>query len=59
MSATMSVASCMNMSEYIVAINTDPQAPIFKVAHTAIVGDIYEILPQMIDNLKEGAHERL
>ncbi|MBR7041334.1 MAG: FAD-binding protein [Clostridia bacterium] len=58
-SGAIQFASCMNMSEYIVAINTDPQAPIFKVAHTAIVGDIYEILPQMIDNLKEGAHERL
>ena len=58
-SGAIQFASCMNMSEYIVAINTDPQAPIFKVAHTAIVGDIYEILPQMINNLKEGAHERL
>ena len=58
-SGAIQFASCMNMSEYIVAINTDPQAPIFKVAHTAIVGDIYEILPQMIKNLKEGAHERL
>ncbi|MBR6009705.1 MAG: FAD-binding protein [Clostridia bacterium] len=58
-SGAIQFASCMNMSEYIVAINTDPQAPIFKVAHTAIVGDIYEILPQMIRNLKEGANERL
>ncbi len=58
-SGAIQFASCMNMSEYIVAINTDPQAPIFKVAHTAIVGDIYEILPQLIKNPKEGAHERL
>ncbi|MBO7358920.1 MAG: FAD-binding protein [Clostridia bacterium] len=58
-SGAIQFASCMNSTEYIVAINTDPQAPIFKVAHTAIVGDIYEILPQMINNLKEGAHERL
>ena len=58
-SGAIQFTSCMNLSEYIVAINTDPQAPIFNTAHVAIVADLYEILPQMIKSLKEGAHEQL
>jgi electron transfer flavoprotein alpha subunit len=38
----------MQNSEKIVAINTDPQAPIFKIAHYPIVGDVYEELPKLI-----------
>ena len=54
-SGAIQFASCMNMSEHIIAINTDPEAPIFSVAHIAIVGDLYEILPDLIQKLKEGA----
>ncbi|WP_432663615.1 FAD-binding protein [Wukongibacter baidiensis] len=43
----------MNNSECIVAINKDENAPIFKAAHYAIVGDIYEILPKLIEKLKD------
>jgi electron transfer flavoprotein alpha subunit len=42
----------MNNSEYIFAINKDEKAPIFKVAHYGVVGDIYEIVPQLIENIK-------
>lgn len=42
----------MNNSEYIFAINTDEKAPIFKVAHYGVVGDIYEIVPQLIEQIK-------
>ena len=38
----------------IVSINTDKDAPIFDTAHIAIVGDLYEIVPQMIQKLKEA-----
>jgi electron transfer flavoprotein alpha subunit len=44
----------MNNSEYIFAINKDEKAPIFKVAHYGVVGDIYEIVPQLIENIKQG-----
>ncbi len=44
----------MNNSEYIFAINKDEKAPIFKIAHYGIVGDIYEIIPQLIEAIKRG-----
>jgi electron transfer flavoprotein alpha subunit len=37
----------MQNSSKIVAINTDPDAPIFKIAHYPIVGDLYEELPKL------------
>lgn len=42
----------MNGSEYIFAINQDEKASIFNVAHYGIVGDIYEIVPQLIQKIK-------
>ena len=37
----------------IIAVNSDKDAPIFKLAHVCIVSDLYEVLPQMISKLKE------
>ena len=43
----------MDQAEHIIAVNSDKDAPIFKLAHVCIVSDLYEVLPQMISKLKE------
>lgn len=42
----------MNGAEHIIAINTDPNASIFKVAHVGITGDLYKIIPELIEKIK-------
>jgi len=45
-------AAGMSQAAKIVAINTDPEAPIFQIAHYGIVGDFQEVIPRMIKAIR-------
>lgn len=53
-SGAVQFAAGMKSSDCIVAINTDKTAPIFDVAHYAVVGDVNEIVPRLINMVKEA-----
>ena len=52
-SGSVQFAAGMKNSDYIIAINNDPNAGIFDIAHLGIVGDLYEIVPRLIAKIRE------
>lgn len=50
-SGAIQFAVGMKGADRIVAINTDPEAPIFRVADVAIVGDLYQVLPVLTEKI--------
>lgn len=57
-SGSVQFAAGMGGADYIVAINSDPQAPIFRIAHLGLVGDMYEILPKTAEMILEYRKSR-
>lgn len=56
-SGAIQFTASMTGSEHIIAINSDPDAPVFNVAHVGIVGDLYQIIPPLIKKLEKEATE--
>jgi len=53
-SGSVQFVAGMKGAERIIAINTDPNAPIFKTAHVGIVGDLFKIIPRLLDLIQNG-----
>jgi electron transfer flavoprotein alpha subunit len=49
----------MDQSSKIIAINTDPNAPMFQIAHYRIVGDAAKVVPMMIKALRERSGDQV
>ena len=45
--------SGMNKSKYILAINSDPDAPIFKITDCGVAGDVGQVVPAILEKLKQ------
>ena len=57
-SGTVQFMAGMKNTKNIIAINEDPKARIFEIAHYPMVGDLYEIVPELIRIIKERRGDR-
>lgn len=48
-SGAIQFTTCMQGADHIVAINSDPEARIFSIAHYCIVDDLYDVVPKLIE----------
>ena len=53
-SGSVQFAAGMKNSDCIIAINQDPQASIFDIAHIGLVGDLNVIVPRLLEIIREG-----
>ena len=51
-SGAVQFTACMNAAQTIVAINSDPEAPIFRIANYRIVDDLYQVVPELIARIR-------
>lgn len=52
-SGAVQFAAGMKAADCIISVNTDPSAPIFDISHYCVVGDVNEIVPKLIEKIKE------
>ena len=55
-SGSVQFAAGMRGADRIIAVNSDPDAPIFSIAHHGIVGDLYEVVPALLKKAEEAGH---
>lgn len=48
----------MSSTDFVIPINKDPDAPIFGVADFSIVGDLFDVMPHVIDEVERIQSER-
>lgn len=56
-SGAIQFTSCITGAECIAAINSDPEAPIFKMAHYCVVDDLYQVVPRLTSLVQNGKGE--
>jgi len=58
-SGSVQFAAGMQGADCIISINCDPSASIFDIAHYGICGDMYDVVPQLIQLIREGRENGL